>query len=122
MSVERRPMNSFWLDVSRTFGRSIVFALTLWAAATGHVEAQQAYPNRPVRVIVPYAPGGLPDTIARIVGARLQEAGGQTFLIDNKPGAGGIVATEAFLNSPADGYTLLGADQTQWGVAPNIYK
>jgi tripartite-type tricarboxylate transporter receptor subunit TctC len=100
----------------------MVAGLALWAAVAGHAGAQQAYPNKPVRVIVPYAPGGLPDTIARLVGGRLQEASGQSFVIDNKPGAGGIVAIEAFTSSPADGYTLLGADQTHWGVTPHIYK
>jgi tripartite-type tricarboxylate transporter receptor subunit TctC len=100
--------------------RSIIAGLALWAAA-GHAVAQ-AYPSKPVRVIVPYAPGGLPDTLARLVGARLQEANGQPFVIENRPGAGGIVAVEALTSSPADGYTLLGADQTHWGVTPNIYK
>src|SRR3954470_20181043 len=102
--------------------KAIVIGLTLWAAVLGQACAQQAFPNKPVRVIVPYAPGGLPDTIARFVGGRLQEASGQSFVIENKPGAGGIVAIEAFTSSPADGYTLLAADQTHWGVTPHIYK
>jgi tripartite-type tricarboxylate transporter receptor subunit TctC len=119
--MEETAMKAISLEVSRALGRSIVVGLALWAAAAGHAEAQ-SYPNKPVRVIVPYAAGGLPDTVARIIGARLQEVSGQPFLIENKPGAGGIVATETLTKSPADGYTLLAADQTQWGVTPNIYK
>jgi len=67
----------------------------------------QAYPSRPVRLIVGYAAGGTNDIIARLVGQSLSERLGQQFVIENRPGAGTNIATEAAVNAPADGYTLL---------------
>jgi tripartite-type tricarboxylate transporter receptor subunit TctC len=67
----------------------------------------QAYPTRPVRIIVGFAPGGAADITARLIGQWLSERLGQQFVIDNRPGAGGNVATEAAVRAPADGYTLL---------------
>src|SRR6476660_6130366 len=66
----------------------------------------QNYPNRPVRLILPFGPGGVADVTARIVTEKLGEKLGQRFIIENMPGAGGISATRAVLSSPADGYTL----------------
>ena len=67
----------------------------------------QAYPTRPVRVIVPFAAGGGVDIIARLMGQWLSERLGQPFVIENRPGAGGNIGTEAVVRAPADGYTLL---------------
>jgi tripartite-type tricarboxylate transporter receptor subunit TctC len=67
----------------------------------------QAYPSRPVRVIVSVAPGGANDLVARLMGQWLSERLGQQFVIENRPGAGGNIGTEAVVNSPPDGYTLL---------------
>src|SRR5262245_52337082 len=67
----------------------------------------QAYPSRPVRLIVPSAPGGAADITARLIGQWLSERLGQQFVIDNRPGGGGNVGTEAVVRAPADGYTLL---------------
>ena len=69
--------------------------------------AAQDYPNHPVRVIVPFAAGGPADVYARFVANRLQEALGQGFVVDNRPGAGSVIGTDAAAKSPADGYTLL---------------
>jgi len=69
--------------------------------------AAQEYPNHPVRVIVPFAPGGPADVYARFIANKLQEAMGQTFVIDNRPGAGSIIGTDAVAKSAPDGYTLL---------------
>jgi tripartite-type tricarboxylate transporter receptor subunit TctC len=107
--------------------RFLHIAVSLLVASLGLLggtiaEAQQDYPNKPVRIVVPYAAGGLPDTLARIVGQRLQEVSGQPFLVENKPGAGGIAGSEAVAKAPADGYTLLGADQQQWGISPAVFK
>jgi tripartite-type tricarboxylate transporter receptor subunit TctC len=67
----------------------------------------QDYPSRPVRVIVSVAPGGANDLVARLMGQWLSERLGQQFVIENRPGAGGNIGTEAVVNSPPDGYTLL---------------
>jgi tripartite-type tricarboxylate transporter receptor subunit TctC len=67
----------------------------------------QVYPTRPVRLIVPFPAGGIIDIIARLVGQRLSERLGQYFIVDNRPGAGANIGTEAALNAPPDGYTLL---------------
>ena len=67
----------------------------------------QTYPNRPVRIIVPFAAGGPADNYARFLGQRLQEAMGQSFVIEDKPGGGSVIGTDAVAKAPADGYTLL---------------
>ena len=67
----------------------------------------QAYPTRPVRIIVGFTPGGTTDIAARLIGQWLSERSGQQFVIENRPGAGSNIAAEAVVNAPADGYTLL---------------
>jgi len=67
----------------------------------------QSYPSRPVRWIVGFTPGGATDVIARLMGQWLSERLGQSFVIENRPGAGSNIATEVAVNAPADGYTLL---------------
>src|SRR5262245_63025420 len=67
----------------------------------------QAYPTRPVRIIVPYAPGGAPDIVARVMAQWLSERLAQPFVIENRPGAGGNIGTEAAVRAAPDGYTLL---------------
>jgi tripartite-type tricarboxylate transporter receptor subunit TctC len=81
----------------------------------------QAYPSRPVRVIVQVPAGGAPDIIARVLGDWLSERMGQQFVIDNRPGASGNVATEAVIRSPADGYTLLLAMSAN-AINPSLYE
>ena len=67
----------------------------------------QAYPSRPVRIIVGITPGGASDVLARLMGQWLSERLGQPFVVENRPGAGGNIATEAVVRAPADGYTLI---------------
>ncbi len=85
-----------------------IFALALAAIAAMAVcaTAQAAYPDRPVRVILPFGPGGVADITARLVAQKLSEKLGQNFVIENMPGAGGIAAARAVLSAPTDGYTL----------------
>ena len=90
------------------FHRLAMWALLIaWAATDatpGH--AQSGYPNRPVRILVPYGPGGVADTTTRILAQKLQEKFGQQFVIENRPGAGGIIAAKAGAIAAPDGYTL----------------
>ncbi len=83
--------------------------------------AAQDWPAKPLRMIVPYAAGGLPDTMARILGARLGELIGQQIVIENRGGAGGIAGTEAVAKAAPDGYTLLVADIGQVAINPHLY-
>src|SRR5512147_321763 len=81
-------------------------SIVLIGLASG-VRAQQDYPNRPIRFIVPYAPGGSTTWTSRLVGQRLTEVWGQQVIIDNRPGASTIIGTEAAVRSKPDGYTLV---------------
>lgn len=82
----------------------------------------QPYPQKPIRVIVPFAPGGNVDVTARVVGAAMTKVLGQPLVIENRVGAGGKVGAEAAMKSPPDGYTLMMGSNSSLSVAPNIYK
>lgn len=94
------------------FLKRSVLLLGLLAASLAGI-AQQAYPNRPVKIIVPFAASGPADNYARFMAQRLQEALGQNFVVDNRPGAGSIIGTDAAAKSAPDGYTLLMMSNTQ---------
>jgi tripartite-type tricarboxylate transporter receptor subunit TctC len=81
-------------------------------ALSGTASAQQAYPNRPIRFITPYAPGGSTTVMARLVGQHLTERWGQNVIVDNRPGGNTIIGTEALARSAPDGYTILLATST----------
>jgi tripartite-type tricarboxylate transporter receptor subunit TctC len=90
------------------------------AAASGLATAQD-YPNKPVKLVVPYPPGGPTDIVARVVAQKLQEQMGQPFVIDNKPGAGANTGAEAVARSAPDGYTLLVAT-TAHAINPSLFS
>lgn len=87
----------------KTVVATAVLALLSWIPTAG----AQTYPSRPIRMIVPYTPGGAIDTVGRIVADEMQTILGQTFIVDNKPGASGMIGAQEAARAPADGYTLL---------------
>ena len=95
--------------------------LVVCLLVTGLAQAQD-YPNRAVRLIVPYAAGGAPDVFARVIGQRLSDALGQQFIVENRPGAGGISASEAVAKAAPDGYTLLVPDVPQTAINPYMFS
>jgi tripartite-type tricarboxylate transporter receptor subunit TctC len=96
-------------------------AFLAFAAAAAFAQAP-AYPTRTVTIVVPYAAGGLPDTVARVVGQKLSEKWGQPVVIENKPGGNGAVSAQYLATRAPDGYTLQVTDGTMFSVNPWIYK
>lgn len=82
----------------------------------------QTYPNRPIKLVVPFPPGGSGDLVARLVGNKLTEAWGQQIIVDFKPGATGNIGAELVARSPADGYSLMLGIDTQMVINPHFYK
>lgn len=105
---------------SALFQRIFVAALALIPALVDAASAQP-YPNRPIRLIIPFAPGGAPDYIARPVAAQVETRLGQPLVIENRPGANGIVGMQAVANAEPDGYTLLHVVPA-FVINPAIYK
>jgi tripartite-type tricarboxylate transporter receptor subunit TctC len=83
--------------------------------------AQPAYPVKPIRLVVPFAPGGSTDTIARLIGQKLDEGLGQQVIIDNRPGAGGNLGVDYVAKSAPDGYTLIFGHVGTFGFGPSLY-
>ncbi|HEX6007692.1 MAG TPA: tripartite tricarboxylate transporter substrate-binding protein, partial [Burkholderiales bacterium] len=107
------------MDRSLNLARCLV-AVALCSTA-GWVSAAEPYPNKPIRMIVPFGAGGSTDVLIRIVANKLPEAVGQQVVVDNRTGAGGLIGTEIAAKSTPDGYTLLGTG-TPHTIAPNLYK
>jgi tripartite-type tricarboxylate transporter receptor subunit TctC len=99
-------------------GFLLALAASAWAACAG----AQGFPTRPIRAVVPYAAGGLPDTMTRLASIRMTESLGQQIVVDNRPGAGGIGACELVARANPDGYTLLIADVAQTAINPALYS
>ena len=112
MNTNRRR----WLVALRTAGA--VLALTLLA----DLPARAEFPERPIKIVVPYPPGGTSDLLARAIAPRLAERLRQTVLVENRPGAGGVIGSQAVAKSPADGYTLLLGTIATHGILPVLQK
>ena len=98
-----------------------MLALSLASIAAAMPAHAQAYPDKPVKLIVPYAPGGTTDLLARIIGNRLGALLKQPFVVENRPGAGGAVGSAFAAKQPADGYTLVMVVESSHAVNPNVY-
>jgi tripartite-type tricarboxylate transporter receptor subunit TctC len=100
--------------------RLLIFLL-LGASQSALAQVARAFPDKPVRVVVGYSPGGLPDTIARLIGQKLSESWGQQFLVENKPGANGILGADLVAKAAPDGYTLLMTDNSTHAILPFLF-
>ena len=102
--------------------KSIFRLVTCAMFACGALPATaQSYPTKPIRLVVPFTPGGSTDILARLVGQKLGDAVGQQVIIDNRPGAGGNIGVELVAKSPPDGYTLVMGHIGTFGVNPSLY-
>jgi len=99
----------------------LLFGVAVAAASLSPARAD-TYPSKPVRLVVPYAPGGTTDLLARIIAQRLQVELKQPFVVDNRPGAGGSVGSAYASKQPADGYTLVMVVESSHAVNPNVYE
>lgn len=103
-------------------GALAALCVLLAAPAAGAEKAPAQYPVRPVRVIVPQSPGASNDTITRIVAAKMGEILGQQFVVDNRPGAGGIIAGELTINANPDGYTVYATATASQAIGPQVVR
>ena len=111
MKTTRTPQTAQAAKLQTQKRRTLVALASLLFIGTGIFLSQQAhaqnYPTRPVKIVVPFATGGPADNYARFIAQRLQESLGQTFVVDNKPGAGSVIGTDVAAKAAPDGYTLL---------------
>ena len=101
--------------------RALLAILALASAHAALAQGAKAYPDRPVKVVVGYSPGGLPDTIARLIGQKLSETWGQQLVVENKPGANGILGADTVAKAAPDGYTLLMTDNSTHAIIPFLF-
>ena len=99
-----------------------VVGLLAWALVLAAGSAFAQYPTKPVRIIVPYPPGGTTDILARLVAKGLTDKFGQTFVVENRPGASGAIGSQAVAKSPPDGYTLVMGTISSHGINSALYK
>jgi len=105
-----------------SIARTLVVLAALAAAPIAAPAAEPAYPSRPIRFVIPYPPGGASDVTARLLGAKLTEAWSQQVVIDNRPGANGILALELVARATPDGHTLLMANLGPNAINPGVYS
>src|SRR4051794_13015448 len=100
---------------------ALAAALFVCASAATQVASAQTFPAKPVRFVVPFAPGGASDIVARAVGAKLGDVWGQTIVIDNRAGGSGMIGSELVARAAPDGYVLLVAEPT-FAITPGLFS
>jgi tripartite-type tricarboxylate transporter receptor subunit TctC len=98
---------------------SVVMCALLYMPMMGHA---QIYPTKPVKIVVPFPPGGPTDVVARMVAMKLSQSYGQQFVVENRPGAGGTIGSQSVAQAAPDGYTLLLGSTSSLAMAPSLYK
>jgi len=114
----RIALSSFFSDTMRRHFLRVLPALVLAAAS---LDAQAQYPSQPIKIVVPYSPGGSSDVLARAIGDELGKALGQSVIVDNRPGAGSMLGTQFVAGEKADGHTLLLVD-VPFAIVPALYR
>jgi tripartite-type tricarboxylate transporter receptor subunit TctC len=110
------------LMLCSTIGCSAVLCISGAAAQAPAAKAAASFPAKPIRIIIPYPPGGTSDILARLVGIKITDAWGQSVVVENRTGANGNIGAEFVARAPADGYTYLLTDIGNLSVAPNVFK
>jgi len=110
------------MDTKNTSLRLIMVLAVAACAPHANAAAADPYPTRPIRLVVPVPPGGAADFTARLVGAKLADALGQSIVVENRGGAAGVIATDLVAKGTPDGYTFLLSSSTTHGISPVLYK
>ena len=110
------------LALCSSLGCAASLCISAAAAQTPAAKPAASFPNKPLRVIIPYPPGGTSDILARLVGVKITESWNQSVLVENRTGANGNIGAEFVARAPADGYTYLVTDIGNLSVAPNVFK
>lgn len=107
------------INTMQRWGRcAVVMAMLLFSGAA----FAQSFPSKPIRIIVPYAPSGILDVLARMVATNMSETIGQQVIVENKPGAGGIIAAQYVAKAPADGHTIFFVGNSDYAITPALYS
>ena len=104
------------------FARALIAAFASTALMASAPASADAFPSKPVKLVVPYPAGGFPDTVARVLAKALTEKWNQQVVIDNRPGGNGAVAAQTVKSAGADGYTLLVTDGSMFTINPALYS
>ncbi len=104
----------------RLFARTLTAAVAALVAGLPFTAAAQAWPGKPVRLVIPFPAGGATDIIGRVIAQKLGAALGQQVVVDNKPGAGGTIGSDMVAKAPADGYTILMATSSTHSIGPAL--
>ena len=125
----RKSKENGWFSIRRftalqkaRIDQTVPFAILLCCVIAAPAATAQQYPQRPIRLVLGFAPGGASDTMARVVGTRLSESLGQPLVVDNRPGPGGNIAAEIVARSNPDGYTLLLGNNGMLAVNVSLYQ
>ena len=121
MKTLRRPASTAYLDYAALVAAATLTFMTVMSALMSSPARAEEWPARPVRIVVPYPPGGAVDVVTRRMAAKLQDQLGQSVFVENKPGAAGTIGVTQVAKAPADGYTLV-ANDTTWALLPHLFQ